>query len=369
MHRFLFIAASSFLIAGSWVRFGLAQEYRSSVTATDFDYVTADDPSTFKTLTYLERQHAEMPDKREGHDELRKDAFVFDASFSDNTSVKIFIDAAFKTPEAAEQEAKRYVDPLGKLPTALRSGVNRLVVHAGGEDTTAFSDIGLIVLYADNATKRISTHDLEETTFHESVHAAWDNKHAKSEGWVRAQAADGTFVTTYAKKQPAREDLAESALFAYTLLHHPGRIPKEHAVKIKKAIPNRIRYVGELIPVGKPVFYDTTQTRQPIWDQRRDGVHCDIRIVGVFADVMSNALSQEFDLEEQEINRVTTGAGNRFDSSEELFQEVVSKFKLSPKELKAALVKQLHCNCKHKSVDDAPARVFIESFATERKID
>ena len=130
-----------------------------------------------------------------------------------------------------------------------------MVVHKGGEDVTAFSDVGLIVLYSDNATKRIGTHDLEETVFHESVHAAWDKPHAMSAEWKDAQRKDGRFVTDYARKNPKGEDLAESALFAYTLIHHPNRIPKEEAAKIARAIPNRIAFVEKLLPKDKPLHF------------------------------------------------------------------------------------------------------------------
>ena len=44
--------------------------------------------------------------------------------------------------------------------------------------------------------------------------------------WLAAQETDGRFVTRYAERKPKGEDLAESALFAYTILHHPDRIPR-----------------------------------------------------------------------------------------------------------------------------------------------
>lgn len=197
----------------------------------------------------------EMPDKGDPSAPLQKPAHLFDSSYSDGTSVALMISADFKTADEARQEALRYTARLGKLPTALRQGVRRVVVHKGGRDTTAFSDVGLIVLYSENATKRISTHDLEETVFHESVHAAWDKAHAASPEWREAQKKDGRFVTAYARENPDGEDLAESALFAYTLLHHPERIPKAEAEKIRQAIPARIDYVAKLVPPGKPVHF------------------------------------------------------------------------------------------------------------------
>jgi hypothetical protein len=236
----------------------LAQDeplYRSSVVGTDFDFITEEDPDTFERLDDKGKELAEMPDKSNRSAPLRQEAFLFVAHFSDGTTVKLFIDADFETQEAARKEALRYTPRLGKLPTALRRGVSRLVVHQGGIDVTAFSDIGLMVLYSDNASKRIKTHDLEETIFHESVHAAWDKTHASSAEWLDAQKKDGKFITDYAKKNPTKEDLAESALFAYTLTHHPDRIPKEAAEKITRAIPSRIAFVEKLVPKDKPIHF------------------------------------------------------------------------------------------------------------------
>lgn len=251
-HSFFGVLIVTLILAVN-VRSACCQEFKSSVVGTDFDFITAEDPSAFKSLKFVKSGKAEMPDKRDDDASLFQQAFTFEASFKDQTKVRIYIDADFETQQAAESEARRYVDRLGKLPVVLRKGVSRLVVHHGGEDTTAFSDVGLIVVYADNATKRISTHDLEETIFHESVHAAWDAKHAKSANWKRAQMADGVFATVYAQRKPALEDLAESALFAYTILNNPERIPEPHLSKLRTAIPNRIAFVGELLqPAADP---------------------------------------------------------------------------------------------------------------------
>lgn len=252
LHRSLLIVS----VALSAVSPVSAQQYPSSVVGTDFDFITDSDPSCFQNLTFVEQGKREMPDKT-GDRELFQEAFVFTATYLDFTEVEISIDADFESRKAAQTDAMRYATRLGKLPTALRKGVNRIVVHKGHEDTTAFSDIGLIVLYSDNATKRISTHDLEETLFHESVHAAWDSKYANSPEWRRAQTADNIFVTTYAKKKPALEDLAESALFAYVLTHHPERIPVADRRQLVKDIPARIDFVADLIPSDEPIFYDT----------------------------------------------------------------------------------------------------------------
>ncbi len=338
------------------------QLYRSSITATEFDFITEDDPSAFSTLEFQMSERSEMPDKRDGKNDLFKNAFVFQAEFTDGTNVRILVDDAFENKEAAETEAMRYVHRLGKLPTILRSGVNRLVVHHGGQDTSAFSDQGLIVLYADNATKRISTHDLEETIFHESVHAALDQAHANSERWKRAQATDNAFLTVYGQGKPEREDLAESALFAYTLLHHPERIPEEESRKIKATIPNRILYVAELLPPDQPVFQAVTESAGAIWDSETEKVRCDIRKPGIFADLLSTTLLTQFDANENQVKKITADAEDRYQSGEELFLAAIAAFEIDASELKQALKDNLHCNCKHDGGDDQLAKELIESW-------
>ena len=46
--------------------------------------------------------------------------------------------------------------------------------------------------------------------FHEAAHVSLDVDHTDSTGWRAAQAADGEFISTYARDLPDREDVAES---------------------------------------------------------------------------------------------------------------------------------------------------------------
>lgn len=238
----------------------IAQHYGSSVVGTNFDYITDADPSCFESVEFQGVGKFEMPDKTADR-ELFQPAYGFLAKYKDGTKVHLAIDAEFESEAAARKEADKYLVRLGKLPTALRKGVERLVLHRGHPDTTAFSDQGLIVVYSDNASRRIQTHDLEETLFHESVHAAWDAEHRNSKAWKQAQEADGVFVTNYARKNPRTEDLAESALFAFTLIHHPDRIPSKDAAEIRTAIRARIRFVETLLPKDEPLIYDVEDAK------------------------------------------------------------------------------------------------------------
>jgi|GEM_PF-1175709 len=218
--------------------------YTSSVVGTDFDYITDSDPSAFQRLDYVGfLTDVEMPSKPSGSEPLRQDAYVFDAFFTDGTRIRIYEDKDFGSYDAARADAMRYTPRLGKLPSLYRQKLKHIVVQKGGPDTTAFAeDKGhFFVIYSDNATKRISTHDLEETFFHEGSHASIQADYIGGSAWNNARAADNKYITNYAATD-IQEDFAESALFAYTIIHHPERFPAADRAKIEAQIPNRIEF-------------------------------------------------------------------------------------------------------------------------------
>jgi hypothetical protein len=217
--------------------------YKSSVVGTDFDFITENDPSSFERLEFLGFMEFEMPDKRGTGEPLLQNAYVFKAYFDDGTKIDIALDRDFGSEQAAQQDAMRYAPRLGKLPSLYRRKLKHVVVHKGGIDTTAFAeDKGhFFVAYSDNATKRIGTNDLEETFFHEGTHASIQETYLAGAAWKNAKALDQVHITKYAMTSD-QEDFAESALFAYTLIYHPERIPETERAKIQKQIPHRIAF-------------------------------------------------------------------------------------------------------------------------------
>lgn len=335
------------LIATVWLLASTSQAddkplYKSSVVGTDFDFIQESDPDTFVELRFLRQDKAEMPDKTDASATLVKPAFLFVSTYRDGTSVDLAVDLRFETEEQARKEALRYTPRLGKLPTALRRGVQRVVIHKGGENATAFSDAGLIVVYSDNATKRIGTHDLEETVFHESVHAAWDKEHGASPGWLAAQTRDGRFVTEYARKNPKGEDLAESALFAYTLLHHPERIPKEDAAGIRRAIPARIAFVETLLPPGKPIHFAVCRV--------------DLAEPGHLSAILSNALIEGLGKDKRAVQAFLTEARRKSSKAEELFRAAMDHFGVAEAALREKVREYQHRDCAHGALDESSTR-------------
>jgi len=221
-----------------------------------FDIIQESDPSTFSCLHYVGRDMRQIWDKRVDDEPLVK-AFLFLAQFSDGADIEIAINPEFKSLDSARAEASRYTKALGQLPTVLRRGIKRFSVHKGREGFHAGT--GAIVAYAETTDHRLGYDHLEETLFHESVHASWDDLHRLSQDWVNAQKTDGRFLTEYGQSKPEREDLAESALFAYGILHHPGRIPPADTTETVNAIPNRIEFVRALLPPDNPLFFGSRE--------------------------------------------------------------------------------------------------------------
>ncbi len=217
---------------------------------TVFDIITATDPTAFVCLEPNGQAERQIWDKRVDGEPLVQ-AHLFIARYSDGATIEIGVNPEFDA-EAARALADRFAIPLGQLPTSLRAGIERFSIHAGNEGFHAGT--GQIVVYTEMADQRASYAHLEESLFHESVHASWDEAHRLSVGWQAAQAADGGFLTNYGAESPDREDLAETALFAFAILHYPNRFPPVDTADTVQAVPNRIAYIAGLLPVGQPLI-------------------------------------------------------------------------------------------------------------------
>ncbi len=240
--------------------------FRNSVVSTDFDFIRSDDPTMAFEVVDAGRARKEMPDKRS--DELMADdVFVFELSYRDGVQVEVWADPDFATREEAVSYASMIGSALGKLPAEPRRILSHVVVHSGDEVAFAEELGHFFVLYSENMKKRVAQHDLEETIFHETIHATLEAKHASNPQWLKAQESDPGFITEYAASNPLKEDLPESALFAYTLIHHPGRLPAEVEQTIRRLMPQRLQYLTQIFDRW------TVRPPQPIayWKLDEDG--------------------------------------------------------------------------------------------------
>jgi hypothetical protein len=82
-------------------------------------------------------------------------------------------------------------------------------------------------LYDGLMERRLAEHDLDKIVFHETVHVALDPLLSNDPDWRSNQISDSDLITRYAADNPNKEDIAESALFAWTMIYHPGRLPTD----------------------------------------------------------------------------------------------------------------------------------------------
>ncbi len=205
----------------------------------DPDIITSADPSTFKTLTYAGQAKRTMFDRRV-NDWITVNPFIFNANYADGLTIEIQINPEFKNVADAETQALKYAEVFGKLPTALRSDVKTSWIHLGtypfgGGNNNLLIHTGQSTLYEKDGI-------LEETLVHEAAHTSLDAAHAASKGWINAQNLDPSFISTYARDNPKREDVAETYLLYMALRYRSDRISSTLKETILQTIPNRTKY-------------------------------------------------------------------------------------------------------------------------------
>ncbi|MCE7980783.1 MAG: hypothetical protein DYG89_06290 [Caldilinea sp. CFX5] len=208
----------------------------------DPDIIVAGDPTTFQRAPYAGQGMRTMFDRRV-NDWVTVNAYLFNASFSDGLIAEIQVNPEFGSADAAAAEATKYGRVIGQLPHILRTDVQTVWIHRGvhpfgGGNHNILIHTGQSALYVQDGI-------LEETLVHEAAHTSLDAAHATAPGWITAQVADGNFISTYARDNPVREDIAESFLpyLAYRL--RPGRISPTLADLFGETMPNRIRYFDQ----------------------------------------------------------------------------------------------------------------------------
>lgn len=219
----------------------------------DPDIITSSDSSAFQSVTYTGQGSRTMFDRRVNN-WINVNAFLFTALFLDGLSAEIQVNPEFGTSELALVEAQKYGPIIGRLPTSLRSSVQTVWIHKGiqpfgGGNNNILIHTGQTVLYENDGI-------LEETLIHEASHTSLDAAHAESAGWLSAQTADNEFISTYARDNPVREDIAESFLTFLAVRYKPSRISVSLSQTITQTIPNRIAYFDKLplamYPLSKP---------------------------------------------------------------------------------------------------------------------
>jgi hypothetical protein len=216
----------------------------------DPDIITASDPTTFQALSPKGQGNRTMFDRR-ANAFVQFQAYLFDATFSDGLSAEIQVNPEFGSSEAARVEAEKYAIVIGRIPKALRIDVLTVWIHKGMEPFGGGNNN--LLIHVGQGDAYIADGILEETFVHEAAHTSLDAAHAASAGWLSAQAKDVNFISTYARDNPTREDVAESVLPWLAVRYRASRISPAQITKIQRAIPNRLAYFDSLNLVVLPI--------------------------------------------------------------------------------------------------------------------
>lgn len=107
-------------------------------------------------------------------------------AFTDGACVEICVDARYPSVASAQAEAAHFAGPLGKLAGFMRGGLDHVVLKFGTPGAFAEADGHFIIVTTGNMAVRRSQHDMDETIFHESVHATLDADYLESIAWLQA---------------------------------------------------------------------------------------------------------------------------------------------------------------------------------------
>ena len=221
--------------------------YPNSVVSNDLDFIQPNDPGACWSIEEKGSGRTEMFDPRT--DELFVEgAIQFNATYPGQT-IRINVHPDVADPA---QRAEQAAASMSRLPVPMRRALRYVNIHDG--DGTAWAEHAgrFFTLYDDNMAVRLSEHDLDETVFHETAHVALDPMLGTDPDWASNAAADGGFITEYAARLPDREDIAESALFAWTMTFHPGRLPADIEAAVRQIMPNRLEYLGNVMEEFEP---------------------------------------------------------------------------------------------------------------------
>jgi hypothetical protein len=204
----------------------------------DPDIITPADPTTYLSVTPKGRGVRTMFDRRR-NDFIKINARLFAARFSDSRVIEVQVNPEFSSTKA-RRLAVKYAKVIGRLPICLRTDLDTVWIHAGIEPFGGGNRN--LLIHTGQSTFYERDGILEETMVHEACHTSLDDDHANAKGWVAAQQSDPEFISTYARDNPRREDVAETFLLWLAVRHRAERIDPAVATTIRNAVPARLKY-------------------------------------------------------------------------------------------------------------------------------
>jgi hypothetical protein len=206
----------------------------------DPDVITPADPTTLAGLLDAGQGQRQMFDRRINAF-ATYNAFLFVAQYADAPPIEIQVNPEYGDVDAARQAAAMYAPIIGRLPRALRTGVETVWIHKG-DFAFGGGNSNLLIHTGALEDSYLDLGVLEEVLAHEASHTSLDPAVAGDAAWLAAQQADGEFISTYARDNAAREDVAESFVPFFAVACHRDRLESGVADVIENTIPARFAY-------------------------------------------------------------------------------------------------------------------------------
>lgn len=199
--------------------------------------ITEADPTLASGIGYLRIDDDKMWDSRSGKFAIFE-FYVFSADFRDGFELEVWVNTEIGRSEARER-ARWLSSVVGRLPEVLRSQFTRIYVQEGPGAISAGQSwrdgpIWHVNWYTD--VFDLSAH--EEVMIHEASHLAIQPLN-RTEEWLAAQRADGTFVSSYAERYPLVEDVAETMAAYLSVRYRRDRIGEVNAAALEAALAHR----------------------------------------------------------------------------------------------------------------------------------
>ncbi|MEM9531447.1 MAG: hypothetical protein AAGA23_11040 [Pseudomonadota bacterium] len=240
-----------------------AQPPYSGTIFLDPDIITAAEPTEFVSLVAAGQGVRTMYDRRTASFN-QVNALLFEATFAGGQIVEVQVNPEFGDPATAEAEALVYLPAIGQLPRSLRRDLETIWIHRGNKAFGGGNN-NLLIHTGSFAEGYIRDGILAETFVHEASHTSLDADHAQHPNWLQAQRDDGEFISTYARDNPIREDIAETFLTWYAVRYAADRIPAGMKSTIENTIPNRLAYLDAQTFDLRPLVNGESADHSQFW--------------------------------------------------------------------------------------------------------
>lgn len=208
----------------------------------DPDIVTAEDPTTYQSITYDGRKILTLLDRRAGANQAQEvNAFAYTATYERGKQLPIYVNPEF-SEETAGIHAAEYARLIGQMPAFLFDGITIVNINDGLNPWGGGG--GLLLIHTKQGEDYRNRGIMVETMIHEAGHASISYLDEAPE-YQTAAGLDPTFISTYARDNPLREDIAETILLYLAYRYRPERVSDDLIYTCSKIIPNRMAFFDE----------------------------------------------------------------------------------------------------------------------------